>query len=363
MPLSNINSNSFSTTANTALGGASANLSRLTVLNTTSSNVSASAGSRNPIASFRGGNDNNRFDVHVDNSGPRCNVSLSAWNVAGASSQMIFNAGATGASEAMRIDIAGQVGIGTNAPTGALDVYTASNTDAKIRAGNAVRLFFGAASYDWKIASNYYSTGGLQFVNGGTSVFNLPEAGGFGVYTNTPTGLGTHTGASNVSTINQAGLTLTQYGVTAGFYYDRLNFTNAQYFVMNSTNTGVYLGNGSTSWSGYSDSRLKNITGTYTNALNDIAQLQSVKFTWKSDTTNKACVGVIAQSVQPVVPEAVDSTKLPNGSDDDTEYLAVRYTELIPLMIAAIQELKNINETQATTITALTARVAALENK
>jgi hypothetical protein len=109
MPLSKINSNSFSTSANTTLGGASASLSRLTVLNTTSSNVSAAAGSRGPIASFRGGNDNNRFDVQVDNSGPRCNVSLSAWNVAGAASQMIFNAGATGASEAMRIDTGGVV--------------------------------------------------------------------------------------------------------------------------------------------------------------------------------------------------------------------------------------------------------------
>ena len=109
MPLSNINSNSFSPTANIALGGTSTALSRLTVLNTTSSNVSAAAGSRGPIASFRGGNDNNRFDVHVDNSGPRCNVSLSAWNVAGATSQLIFNAGAVGASEAMRIDTAGVV--------------------------------------------------------------------------------------------------------------------------------------------------------------------------------------------------------------------------------------------------------------
>jgi hypothetical protein len=62
------------------------------------------------------------------------------------------------------------------------------------------------------------------------------------------------------------------------------------------------------------------------------------------------------------VPESVETAKLPSSSDE-TEYLSVKYTELIPLMIASIQELKNINETQATTITELTARVAALENK
>ena len=109
MPLSTINSNSFSITANTTLGGASASLSRLTVLNTTSSNVSAAAGSRGPIASFRGGNDNNRFDIQVENTGPRCNVSLSAWNAASATSQIIFNGGPAGAPEVMRMDINGYI--------------------------------------------------------------------------------------------------------------------------------------------------------------------------------------------------------------------------------------------------------------
>jgi hypothetical protein len=41
----------------------------------------------------------------------------------------------------------------------------------------------------------------------------------------------------------------------------------------------------------------------------------------------------------PVVPEAVEALTIPK-SEDKTEYLSVRYTELIPLMIASIQELK-----------------------
>jgi hypothetical protein len=72
--------------------------------------------------------------------------------------------------------------------------------------------------------------------------------------------------------------------------------------------------------------------------LADIAQIEPVKFTWKDDATNKPQVGVIAQSVQAVVPEAIEQSKAIKG--DDTEYLGVRYTELIPLMIASIQELK-----------------------
>jgi hypothetical protein len=98
---------------------------------------------------------------------------------------------------------------------------------------------------------------------------------------------------------------------------------------------GVYLGSGATSWAGISDARLKNVTGTYTTALADITQLEPVKFTWKSDENNTPQVGLIAQSVQKVIPEAVETQK----SDGDTEYLGVRYTEVIPLLVAAIQEL------------------------
>jgi hypothetical protein len=96
--------------------------------------------------------------------------------------------------------------------------------------------------------------------------------------------------------------------------------------------SGVQLTSGATSWSTFSDLRLKNVTGAYTNALADIVQIEPVKFTWKSDESKKPCVGVIAQSVQKVIPEAIN--------EDKDGLLSVRYTELIPLMIASIQELK-----------------------
>jgi hypothetical protein len=110
--------------------------------------------------------------------------------------------------------------------------------------------------------------------------------------------------------------------------------------------SGVQLTGGSTSWAAFSDAKLKDVTGTYTTALTDVSKLEPVKFTWKSDESKKPCVGVIAQSVQKVVPEAVD--------EDKDGLLSVRYTELIPLMIASIQELKATVEAQA-------ARIAVLE--
>lgn len=117
---------------------------------------------------------------------------------------------------------------------------------------------------------------------------------------------------------------------------------------------GVVLANGATSWSAISDMRLKTVTGTYTNALQDIAKIQAIKFTWKHDQSGTPQVGVSAQSVELVVPEAISTSKNIATPDDETEYLAVRYTELIPLLIASIQE-------QQALIAALQADVAALK--
>ena len=107
--------------------------------------------------------------------------------------------------------------------------------------------------------------------------------------------------------------------------------------VCNTINGGVQLTQGSTAWAAVSDERLKDITGTYDNALQDINKIKPVKFTWTQHPENGPQVGVIAQSVVDVVPEAVSTITHPT---DGNEYLGVRYTELIPIMIAGLQELR-----------------------
>jgi hypothetical protein len=118
---------------------------------------------------------------------------------------------------------------------------------------------------------------------------------------------------------------------------------------------GVRLVNGATSWSSISDIRLKNIISSFDNALSDVSTLEAFRFTWKNDETETPQIGLSAQSVQTVLPEAISSGKPVNApEDDDTEYLSVRYTEVIPLLVAALQESKERIET-------LEAKVAALE--
>jgi hypothetical protein len=198
---------------------------------------------------------------------------------------------------------------------GGLDIRTASNyivlSDG---AGNPVAY--------WSNNKQMYMGNSTY----GTAINGLTNGGGFFI--------------SGTDTVNNPSL---------GYNIGHITSTSA-FQVRVGSSGGVYLAGGATSWTALSDPRLKNVTGTYTTALADIAQIKSIKFTWKNDLTNKPQVGVDATSVQNIVPEAMDTTKV--SKEDETEYLAVRYTELIPLVIASIQELN-------AKVTALEAQLAA----
>ncbi len=62
-----------------------------------------------------------------------------------------------------------------------------------------------------------------------------------------------------------------------------------------------------------------------------LSSLRSVIGKYKSDSEGTRRSFLIAQDVKSVLPEAVDST--------DIESLGLRYTEVIPLLVAAIKEL------------------------
>ena len=91
-----------------------------------------------------------------------------------------------------------------------------------------------------------------------------------------------------------------------------------------------------------SDSRLKENILPILNALAKTTQIQGVNFDWTQAYINdhggvdstflrKTTVGVIAQEIEKVLPEAV--------VDRDTGYKAVRYELIVPLLIQAIKEL------------------------
>lgn len=273
------------------------------------------------------------------------------------------------AAESMRITGSGNVGIGTSSPSALLHV-----------AGSAPYIHIQPTS-----GSRYIDIGNWD------ASTNFMEAGGGGLYIKTQQAydllFGTNTaermritnevGTANVCigttsspqansgrgalTINGSSttiLTMAIGGAEKGYVYHNaseinlVNSTPGRLYCIAYTG-GVYLNSGATSWTANSDERLKDITGNIDNAVDSLMSLRAVKHTWKADADKVEKLALIAQDVEKVFPQVIDKGKLPSKPDeeqtDETEYLGVRYTELIPVLVKAIQE--------------LSAKVTALENK
>jgi len=94
----------------------------------------------------------------------------------------------------------------------------------------------------------------------------------------------------------------------------------------------MYMLTGTTSWAANSDVRVKKNFLPISDALEKTLQLRGLTYHYKTDAdTDPRRVGVIAQDVQRVLPEAVA---------ERDGILAVRYTEIIPLLIEALKDMK-----------------------
>jgi len=105
---------------------------------------------------------------------------------------------------------------------------------------------------------------------------------------------------------------------------------------------GVRLNSGATSWVAISDERAKTDLVPMTDALAKIASLRAVTGRYHTDEASKRRSFLIAQDVQMVLPEAV--------TVDHNGMLNLSYTDVIPLMVAAMQQ-------QQQKIAALEARI------
>jgi len=108
--------------------------------------------------------------------------------------------------------------------------------------------------------------------------------------------------------------------------------------VMAGASGGVNLAAAGTSWTSASDERLKDIIEPITDAANKVCTIRAVIGKYKTDDEGKRRSFLIAQDVQAVLPEAVSESR--NSKEDTTEYLQLAYTDVIPLLVAAIKELK-----------------------
>ena len=100
---------------------------------------------------------------------------------------------------------------------------------------------------------------------------------------------------------------------------------------------------GGGSWDTYSDMRLKNVNGSFSDGLNQVMQLRPIRYRYKPVNAMgirdaDEHIGVVAQEVQRVIPEAV--TQNAKG------YLLVNNDPVIWSMVNAIQQQQREIEAQ-----------------
>lgn len=103
----------------------------------------------------------------------------------------------------------------------------------------------------------------------------------------------------------------------------------------------------------YSDSRLKNISGDNTAGLSEINKLEVKNFTYKKDEKKTPHVGIIAQQLQKIFPNAV--------TKDKDGYLMVRTEDIFYAMVNSIKELCAKLQDLTAKITGLDKRITELE--
>jgi hypothetical protein len=258
-----------------------------------------------------------------------------------------------GGVESMRIDSSGNVGIGAS-PSYRLDVNATS---------------FIAAS----VSTSYSGAGNIRIADASTTSASAPYIGSVG--NNLTFG---RLGTAEYARIDSSGNLLvgtTSSDITAvgirlmnnnqvqasksGDWSFRMGRRDSTGIITeiyyNSSRVGDIATNGSnTTYNSASDYRLKENVQPMVGALGKVAALKPVTFTWKATSTNDE--GFLAHELQAVVPQAVRGEKDEMDADGEPVYQSIDTSVLVATLTAAIQE-------QQALITALTARIEALEAK
>jgi hypothetical protein len=233
-----------------------------------------------------------------------------------------------GTTQSMIIDTSGNVGIGTTLPNSRLSVNGGSfefNRGTGALGNNYVVINKGASN-DGGILLNRDNASDFQIVNAVSS-------GNLTFYA--------YGAASEVLTILRSNGNVGINNTNASYRLDVsgdariLSGSLGVGVAPNATDGRIDASNDIVAFQ-TSDRRLKENITPITNALEKVKSLTGVMFDWKEETKSVHGyeghdVGIIAQDVQAVLPEAVRT--------NDTGYLSVRYEKMIALLIEANKEL------------------------
>ena len=278
----------------------------------------------------------------------------------------------TNETERMRILTDGHVGIGNTSPQKRLDISDTADVD-----GVVLRVA-GDANYG----------GMMEFRRGSSFTWRVGCGGGSSTNSNIPASyFGIEDGGNNVAlcvahTTYRVGIGLTNpsnkfhiKGSSGEYVYYHENGNgnfkmshgngSFHHFYQSGASTGFYFGSACQAnggFSTYSDERLKENITTIDSALDKVALMNGVSFTW-IDTEKRGegkQFGVTAQNMLEVdaeLPKLVEDADATNeeiaNEEINTQYYSMDYSRLTPFFIEAIKELKTKLEAAEARITEL----------
>jgi hypothetical protein len=317
-----------------------------------------------------------------------------------ANGAIIFRTAASGAvAERIRVTADGKVGIGTTSPSGRLEVngdWTGS-TGALTLTGDKPTIRFnstqGAGGNEkWVIHNSSHAAGGLEFSEGTDgSTWNsrmiIAPTGKVGIGTTTPNarlevqvtsdpneGFGAGAGkAIYANTSVAGGVAVTGIYSGTGNHIGVLGQSDSGIGVLGTSANGYagdfqgtvkirgqLLNNADTCFMNCpSDIRLKRDIQPLNPVLAALTALEPVEFSWRTEefptmgVSTERTVGLIAQDVEPVLPELV--------FEDDKGYKGVRYEQLPVLLLEGVKELKAENDALRTELAVKDDQLATVE--
>jgi hypothetical protein len=265
------------------------------------------------------------------------NNAAARWDIFSASIMAFY----TGASERMRIDSNGNIGINTNTPSSyystKLVVYVANEdgiTIANNGGNNTNYLFFangtsGAARYNGGIGYNHTSNNLIFYTNLGSNRMQISGSGNVSIATTDQNARLTlyYSDANNngiyLNETTGAANTILMYFTSAGVAKGTIR--------TNSSNTGV-------NYNTTSDYRLKEDLKDF-NGLEIVSKIKTYDFKWKN--TDYREYGVMAHELQGILPSIVSGQKDSIDKYGSIITQGVDYGKLTSVLVKAIQELKS----------------------
>lgn len=301
---------------------------------------------------------------------------------------------ATIGSNALVVDSSGNVGIG-GSPTTHFEIQKGlptillkdvDNTDNKFalyeNSGNAYLQTYGSGTNGTLIFNRHNGTTSTESMridkNGNITTGGITSAarGPLHVHRPSTSDCQIHLTNNATGTDSQSGLTIYSNTTSAGIWSrENVNFrvavNNSEKMRIDSSGALILTGStaqkaSGTLWTNPSDIRLKDNITNYSKGISELNQIQVKQWEYngKAGTVlGQIGLGVIADEIESVLPNTVDTYSAKLNEDDETETDIKNFdaTEILWLLVNTCKEQQTLIESQQSQIDALTARIEALE--